>query len=189
MWHSRRAHFPFLCFLFEIIHRNISPYITGEVNQNAIDPLHCIEVSCQIIVMLYLSSILLALKPDGGEVFVSNFTSDTISEIATGTNEVGGAYVIGAHPARGLVSADNSILWVSNFNADSVGVYSIDDGKLINTVHVGNGPDALTRVSMIGNDMAMDSGVGTCGKEGQSVPVGVGQPTLRIDGLVVGGTA
>ena len=54
---------------------------------------------------------------------------------------------------------------------------------------VGNGPDALTRVSMIGNDMKLDSGVGTCGKEGQSVPVGVGQPTLRIDGLTVGGTA
>ena len=54
---------------------------------------------------------------------------------------------------------------------------------------IGNGPDALTRVSMIGNDMALDSGVGTCGKDGQSVPVGVGQPTLRIDGLTVGGTA
>ena len=54
---------------------------------------------------------------------------------------------------------------------------------------IGNGPDALTRVSMIGNDMKLDTGVGTCGKEGQSVPVGVGQPTLRIDGLTVGGTA
>ena len=54
---------------------------------------------------------------------------------------------------------------------------------------VGNGPDALTRVSLIGNDMQLDPGVGTCGKEGQSVPVGVGQPTLRIDGLTVGGTA
>jgi len=54
---------------------------------------------------------------------------------------------------------------------------------------IGNGPDAMTRVSMIGNDLALDSGVGTCGKEGQSVPVGVGQPTLRIDGLTVGGTA
>ena len=54
---------------------------------------------------------------------------------------------------------------------------------------VGNGPDALTRVTMIGNDMGLDPGVGTCGKEGQSVPVGVGQPTLRIDGLTVGGTA
>ena len=54
---------------------------------------------------------------------------------------------------------------------------------------VGNGPDALTRVSMIGSDLHLDSGVGTCGKEGQSVPVGVGQPTLRIEGLTVGGTA
>ena len=53
---------------------------------------------------------------------------------------------------------------------------------------IGNGPDVLTRVSMIGNDMALDPGVGVCGKEGQSVPVGVGQPTLRIDGLTVGGT-
>ena len=54
---------------------------------------------------------------------------------------------------------------------------------------IGNGPDALTRVKMIGNDLELDTGVGTCGKEGQSVPVGVGQPTLRIDGLTVGGTA
>ena len=54
---------------------------------------------------------------------------------------------------------------------------------------IGNGPDALTRVKMIGNDLQLDTGVGTCGKEGQSVPVGVGQPTLRIDGLTVGGTA
>ena len=53
----------------------------------------------------------------------------------------------------------------------------------------GNGPDVLTRVSMIGNDMRLDPGIGTCGKEGQSVPVGVGQPTLRVDGLTVGGTA
>ena len=86
----------------------------------------------------------LALKPDGGEIFVSNFNSDSISEIATGTNEVGGAYLIGAHPSFGVVSADNAFLWVSNFNADSIGVYSIDDGRRINTVHVGGGPDALT---------------------------------------------
>ena len=85
----------------------------------------------------------LALKPDGGEIFVSNFNSDTISEIATGTNEVGGAYLVGAHPAGGIVSPDNSTLWIANFNADTIGVYSIDDGKLINTVHVGSGPDAL----------------------------------------------
>ncbi len=71
--------------------------------------------------------------------------------------------------------------------------YMIEDGKISYPVKgatlIGNGPDALTRVSMIGNDMQMDSGVGTCGKEGQSVPVGVGQPSLRIDGLTVGGTA
>ena len=70
--------------------------------------------------------------------------------------------------------------------------WMIEDGKLTYPVKgatlIGNGPDALTRVSMIGNDMRLDSGVGTCGKEGQSVPVGVGQPTLRIDGLTVGGT-
>ena len=54
---------------------------------------------------------------------------------------------------------------------------------------IGNGPDALTRVSMIGNDMELDPGVGTCGKDGQGVPVGVGQPTMRLDGLTVGGTS
>jgi len=71
--------------------------------------------------------------------------------------------------------------------------YLIENGKITTPVKgatlIGNGPDVLTRVSMIGNDLALDPGVGTCGKEGQSVPVGVGQPTLRIDGLTVGGTA
>ncbi len=71
--------------------------------------------------------------------------------------------------------------------------YMIENGQLTYPVKgatlIGNGPDALTRVSMIGNDMRMDAGQGTCGKEGQSVPVGVGQPTLKIDGLTVGGTA
>jgi YVTN family beta-propeller protein len=85
----------------------------------------------------------LALKPDGGEIFVSNFDSDTISEIATQANEVGGAYLVGAHPASAIVSADNSTLWISKFNTGSIEVYSIDDGKTINTVHVGDGPDAL----------------------------------------------
>ena len=70
--------------------------------------------------------------------------------------------------------------------------YLIENGKITTPVKgatlIGNGPDILTRVSMIGNDMRLDPGVGTCGKEGQSVPVGVGQPTLRIDGLTVGGT-
>jgi TldD protein len=54
---------------------------------------------------------------------------------------------------------------------------------------IGSGPESLTRVSMIGSDMKLDTGIGTCGKNGQSVPVGVGQPTLRLDGLTVGGTA
>jgi TldD protein len=71
--------------------------------------------------------------------------------------------------------------------------YMIEDGKITHPVKgatlIGNGPDVLTRISMIGNDMALDPGVGTCGKEGQSVPVGVGQPTVRIDGLTVGGTS
>jgi TldD protein len=70
--------------------------------------------------------------------------------------------------------------------------YLIENGKVTRPVKgatlIGNGPDVLTRVSMVGNDLALDSGVGTCGKDGQSVPVGVGQPTLRIDGLTVGGT-
>jgi TldD protein len=70
--------------------------------------------------------------------------------------------------------------------------YRIENGKVTYPVRgvtlIGNGPDALTRVSMIGNDMRMDMGIGICGKEGQSVPVGVGQPTLRIDALTVGGT-
>jgi TldD protein len=71
--------------------------------------------------------------------------------------------------------------------------YLIEDGKLGAPIKgatlIGNGPDCLTRVSMIGNDLKLDAGVGTCGKGGQSVPVGVGQPTLRLDGLTVGGTA
>lgn len=71
--------------------------------------------------------------------------------------------------------------------------YQIEKGKvgapLKGATLIGNGPDALTRVSMIGNDMEMDRGIGTCGKEGQGVPVGVGQPTLKIDSLTVGGTA
>lgn len=70
--------------------------------------------------------------------------------------------------------------------------YLIEEGKITRPVKgatlIGNGPDVLTRVSMVGNDLELDTGVGTCGKDGQSVPVGVGQPTLRIDGLTVGGT-
>jgi YVTN family beta-propeller protein len=85
----------------------------------------------------------LALKPDGGEIFVSNYASDSISEIATGTNEVGGTYVIGKKPVHGIVSRDNGTLWVSNFGADSITVYSIDDGRIVNSLHTGSAPDAL----------------------------------------------
>jgi TldD protein len=70
--------------------------------------------------------------------------------------------------------------------------YLIENGKIGAPVKgatlIGNGPDVLQRVSMVGSDLKLDGGVGTCGKEGQSVPVGVGQPTLRIDALTVGGT-
>jgi TldD protein len=71
--------------------------------------------------------------------------------------------------------------------------YLIEKGKVTRPVKgatlIGNGPEVLTRVSMVGNDLNLDAGVGVCGKEGQSVPVGVGQPTLKIDSITVGGTA
>jgi TldD protein len=70
--------------------------------------------------------------------------------------------------------------------------YLIEKGKTTVPVKgvmlIGSGPEVLTRVSMVGNDLSLDAGVGTCGKDGQSVPVGVGQPTIRIDSLTVGGT-
>ena len=70
--------------------------------------------------------------------------------------------------------------------------YLIENGRVTRPVKdatlIGNGPDVLTRISMVGNDLRLDEGIGTCGKEGQSVPVGVGLPTVRIDGLTVGGT-
>jgi TldD protein len=104
-----------------------------------------------------------------------------------------------------IVASIKKGLYATNFGGGQVDITSgkfvfsaseafwVEDGKIQYPVKgatiVGNGPDALTRVTMIGNDMALDSGVGTCGKEGQTVPVGVGQPTLRIDGLTVGGTA
>ena len=110
----------------------------------------------------------------------------------------------GNMPPEEIIRSVKKGLYAANFGGGQVDITSgkfvfsaaeawmIEDGKLTYPVKgatlIGNGPDVLTRVSMIGNDMALDSGVGTCGKEGQSVPVGVGQPTLRIDGLTVGGT-
>ena len=106
-------------------------------------------------------------------------------------------------PAEIIASVDDG-LYAVNFGGGQVDItngkfvfsaaeaWKIEKGKLVYPVKgatlIGNGPDALTRVSMIGNDLALDPGIGTCGKDGQSVPVGVGQPTLRIDGLTVGGT-
>ncbi len=110
----------------------------------------------------------------------------------------------GAHDPGEILASVKKGLYASNFGGGQVDITSgkfvfsaaeawlIEDGKLTRPVKgatlIGNGPDVLTRVTMIGNDLALDPGVGTCGKEGQSVPVGVGQPTLRIDGLTVGGT-
>ena len=85
----------------------------------------------------------LALKPDGGEVFVSNALSDSVSEVYTTTNEVGDTFMIGNNPARGIVSSDNSTLYVGNQHSQEVTVYSIDDGKRVGSIHVGDGPSAL----------------------------------------------
>ena len=85
----------------------------------------------------------LALKPDGGELFVCNFDSDSVSVIETSTNEVGSTFLIGTHPSHAVVSNDNSLLYVSNFGADAVAVYSIDTGKFVASIMVGSRPDAL----------------------------------------------
>lgn len=86
----------------------------------------------------------LALKPDGGEIFAVNYDGGSVSEIDTSTNEVGAAYMIGTHPVSGLVSYDNSTLVVSDFDADSLGVFSIEDGSLLPAQpRTGDGPDAM----------------------------------------------
>jgi TldD protein len=111
----------------------------------------------------------------------------------------------GAHDPEEIIAGTKKGLYAVNFGGGQVDItsgkfvfscteaYLVEDGKRGPAVKgatlIGNGPDALTRVSMIGNDMKLDSGIGTCGKEGQGVPVGVGQPTLLIDNLTVGGTA
>jgi len=110
----------------------------------------------------------------------------------------------GAHDPQEILRSVKKGLYASNFGGGQVDItngkfvfsaaeaYLIEDGKVTTPVKgatlIGNGPDALTRVTMIGNDLELDWGIGTCGKEGQSVPVGVGQPTLKIEGLTVGGT-
>ena len=88
-----------------------------------------------------------ALKPDGGEIFVLNSLSDSISEVITGTDDVLGAYLMGDHPVRGLVSADNALLYVCNLQSQYVTVYSILDGRRVGGIHggihVGDGPSAM----------------------------------------------
>ena len=85
----------------------------------------------------------LAMKPDGGEIFACNSLSDSVSEIYNFTNEVGDTYMIGADPVRGLVSRDNSLLYVASLRSQEVTVFSIDDGKRVGSIHVGDGPIAL----------------------------------------------
>jgi TldD protein len=110
----------------------------------------------------------------------------------------------GAHAPGEIIGSVKKGLYATNFGGGQVDItsgkfvfsmaeaYLIENGKVTTPVKgatlIGNGPDALTRVTMVGNDMALDPGIGVCGKDGQSVPVGVGQPTLRIEGLTVGGT-
>jgi TldD protein len=115
-------------------------------------------------------------------------------------------YMLGGDRSRDEILAGvKRGLYATNFGGGQVDITSgrfvfsaseafwVENGKVLYPVKgatiIGNGPQALKRVTMIGNDMALDTGVGVCGKEGQSVPVGVGQPTLRIEGLTVGGTA
>jgi TldD protein len=111
----------------------------------------------------------------------------------------------GQHDPQEIIRSVKKGLYAVNFGGGQVDItngkfvfsaseaYLIEDGKVTRPVKgatlVGSGPDVLTRVSMIGNDLALDEGVGVCGKDGQSVPVGVGQPTLRVDSMTVGGTA
>ncbi|ALP54571.1 protease TldD [Candidatus Tenderia electrophaga] len=111
----------------------------------------------------------------------------------------------GEHDPQEIIASVDKGLYAVNFGGGQVDItsgkfvfsaseaYMIENGKVTHPVKgatlIGNGPDALTRVGMVGNDLKLDEGVGTCGKEGQSVPVGVGQPTMRIDGLTVGGTS
>ena len=110
----------------------------------------------------------------------------------------------GAHDPDEIIASVERGLYACNFEGGQVDItsgkyvfqcteaYKIENGKigapLKGAMMIGNGPTDLHRISMIGNDLALDDGIGTCGKHGQGVPVGVGQPTLKIDQITVGGT-
>jgi len=144
-----------------------------------------------------LNARLMGVKPTGNGRRES-FSHLPLPRMTNTTMEAGGR-----DPAE-IVASVKKGLYAANFGGGQVDItsgkfvfsaaeaYLIEDGKITRPVKgatlIGNGPDVLTRVSLIGNDLALDPGVGTCGKEGQSVPVGVGQPTVRIDGMTVGGT-
>jgi YVTN family beta-propeller protein len=138
----------------------------------------------------------LALKPDGGEIFVSNYGSDSISEIATGANEVGGTYVIGSRPVNGIVSRDNGTLWVANSGADSIAIYSIDDGRLATNVRAGSAPVALAFSEDEHLLLAADAHSGdvalirTEGKEGPALftilPAGVSPNSIAVKAIQKG---
>jgi YVTN family beta-propeller protein len=85
----------------------------------------------------------MTLKPDGGELFVCNFDSGSVSVIETAANEVGGSYLIGTKPVRGLVTSDNALLYTSNFGSGSVSVFSIDTGRMLASIRVGQSPEAM----------------------------------------------
>ena len=102
----------------------------------------------------------LALKPDGGELVAFNFDAGSISIIETSGNEVSGSYLIGAQPTRGVVSLDNSRLYISNFGSNNIAVYDIDLGKAIAYLPVGTHPDALALSQNQNYLLVLDSGSG-----------------------------
>jgi YVTN family beta-propeller protein len=85
----------------------------------------------------------IGMKPDGGEVFVCNYDSSSVSEITAGINEVNHSFLIGKQPSRIIISADNNFAYISNFGSDSLAVYSIDSGRWTHSVEVGSHPEAL----------------------------------------------
>ncbi|MDE3114709.1 MAG: metalloprotease TldD [Pseudomonadota bacterium] len=145
-----------------------------------------------------LNARLMGMKPTGNGRRES-FASPVMPRMTNTT------MLAGTTPPEEILASVKNGIYAVNFGGGQVDItngkfvfscteaYKIEDGKIGPAIKgatlIGDGPTALTQVKMIGNDMKLDTGIGTCGKNGQSVPVGVGQPTLRLDGLTVGGTA